>query len=123
MGVRVFARSKWQLVYVWRPYTHDMRLPAGGWSDRGFIVDLRHQALWVAPSFESILAHDPYCLENVVEGLNPFAGIEDLAWMSLVTHRPVPLSLLYRPRRVTRAKDHEMTPGIPGYPTHSQDRW
>ena len=67
-------------------------------------MDLRHQALWVAPSFESILAHDPYCLENVVEGLNPFAGIEDLAWMSLVTRQPVPLALLCRPRRTPRAK-------------------
>ena len=103
MGVRVFARSQWQLVYVWRTYTHDMRLPAGGWSDRGFIVDLRHQTLWVAPSFESILAHDPYCLEDVVDEPNRFRGIEDLAWLSLVTHQPVPLALLCRPSRLIRS--------------------
>lgn len=100
MGVRVFARSRGSLVYLWRPYTRNMRFPAGERRDRGFIVDLRHRTLWVAPSFESILAHDPYCLEDVVDEPNPFPGIEDLAWMSLVTRQPVPLALLYRPSRL-----------------------
>ena len=104
MGIRVFARSKEEIVYVWRPYTKDMRFPAGGRSDRGFIVNLRDRTLWVAPSFESIIAHDPYCLEHVVDEPNPFLGIEDLAWMSLITRQPVPLALVYRPRKATRAK-------------------
>lgn len=110
MGVRVFARSRESIVYLWRPYTHDMRFPAGGWSDRGFIVSLSQRTLWVAPSFESIVAHDPYCLQHISMDSNPFPGIEDLAWMSLVTHRPVPLALLYRPRRAMKAKhraDHK----------------
>lgn len=110
MGVRVFARSRESLVYLWRPYTHDMRLPAGGPSDRGFIVDLTYRTLWVAPSFESIMAHDPYCLKEISMDSNSFPGIEDLAWMSLVTRQPVPLALLYRPRKAMRAKhrsDHE----------------
>ena len=104
MGVRVFARSSGSLVYLWRPYTRDMRFPAGGPSDRGFIVNLNQRTLWVAPSFESIIAHDPYCLEKISMDSNPFPGIEDLAWMSFVTRRPVPLALLYRPRRSTKAR-------------------
>lgn len=104
MSVRVFARSSGNLVYLWRPYAHNMRLPAGGRWDRGFIVDLSHRTLWVAPSFESIMAHDPYCLQDISMDSNPFPGIEDLAWMSLVIHRPVPLALLYRPRKAIRAK-------------------
>jgi len=81
-----------------------MRFPAGGPSDRGFIVNLSQRTLWVAPSFESIIAHDPYCLEKISMDSNPFPGIEDLAWMSLVTRRPVPLALLCRPRKAVREK-------------------
>ena len=81
MGVRVFARSSESLVYVWRPYTNDMLFPAGGRWDRWFIVDLSHRTVWVAPSFESIMAHDPYCLQDISMDSNPFPGVEDMAWM------------------------------------------
>lgn len=110
MGVHVFARSSESLVYVWRPYTSDMRFPAGGWSDRGFIVNLRRRTVWAIRWFESIISHDPYCLQDISMESNPCPGIEDPAWMSLVTRRLVSLALLYRPRKATRAKhrgDHK----------------